>query len=143
MGCSSSSTENSSMMYGNKFLYRNKEIKLYRYIIYEGVQFRKSIVYEDARVILKDILYPFLINDMHTGRFLFVDEYNIPMMCTSEIRKNKHSINIDKDIINNLFKDYLSLNKKESPKVICSEYNDKYSFSQLKSSLDTMSLLRC
>ena len=138
MGCSSS-TENSSMMYENKILYRNKEIKSYRYIIYEGVQFRKSIVYEDSRVILKDILYPFLINDMHTGRFLFMDEYNKPMMCTSEIRKNKHSINIDKDIIHNLFKDYLSPSKKEIPKVICSEYSDKKSLSKLSD--DTMRLL--
>lgn len=122
MGCCISN-ENYSSMYGYKFEYKTKDIKNYRYIIYQGVKFIKSIRYDDSRIISEDVVYPYLINDMHTGKFLFIDDYNQPLMCTSAIHglKNKHTITTDITKVIDIFKDFFSF--RDSPKIICSGFS--------------------
>lgn len=106
MGCMLSN-ENCSSMYGYRFVYKEKDIKMYRYIVYEDVKFNNSIVYDEG-IISKGILYPFVINDIHTGTFLFTDEYNNPLMSTSRVP----TMIRDVPTIVDLFTDYFSTHKR-------------------------------
>jgi hypothetical protein len=122
MGCCLSSA-NISSMYGYRFTYKTKDIKMYRYIVYEGVKFYNSVFYEDGRLISKEFLYPFVVNDMYNGKFMFTDEYSIPLMSTSSITgpNNKHKINTDISSIVETFNEYFVI--RQIPNIICSKFS--------------------
>lgn len=120
MGCNTSNEKYSSM-YGFRFSYNTKDIVRYRYIVYRDVQFVKKIRYRDGRQISNEVSYPFVVNDMHTGKFLFTDEYNIPILCTSLLREDKHIITTDDSEIIESFNNYLIV--RNTPTVICSGFS--------------------
>lgn len=122
MGCCVSLNEKRSSMYKWEFIYKTKNIKMYRYIVYEGVKFQDSIIYDDDQTISKEVLYPLVINDMRTGKFLFTDEYDKPLMSTSSIKgQAKHTIHTNVSEIMDLFSDYFAT--RERPKIICSQFS--------------------
>jgi hypothetical protein len=120
------SDQNCSSMYGYKFTYNSKDIRNYRYIIYNDVQFKKTINYHDSRKILKGVVYPFLINDINNGNFLFTDEYLNPLICSYPMKNspNRHSIDTDIVHIINIFKDFFD--QRDTPKIICSGFSFDY-----------------
>jgi len=119
MGCCVSN--NVGSMYGFTFVYRKKYIKKYRYIVYSDVQFTKPIHYEDGREVTNYIAYPFVVNDMYTGKFLFTDEYNIPLLSTSPGNKNTHTLNTDISSIVSMFDNYLMIH--DNPYINPPAYN--------------------
>jgi len=120
------SDKNCSSMYGYKFIYNSKDIRNYRYIIYNDVKFKKTIKYHDSQSILKGVVYPFLINDIHNGNFLFTDEYLNPLICAYAMKNSPNRHNIDTDIVNNIniFKDFFA--QRDTPKIVCSGFSFEY-----------------